>query len=662
LTPLETIEAAVFLLESGGKYQTAYDAFLSLYAAGQYREEILHILLDAFHTPNVKDLRKRYEKNGKALRKYPWLFHSGMPSFDELPLLFFPYDDDTYVPFDTRTGTFLPKVKPRYEEITHYFFRDLEKPVLAQDIFSQYELEYLVDNVRLSEDIGRENHVYLHYSEWEVFCAWLQVWDLRRVLKSKKAVFLFGEELDRYPLDFKKEFGIDYSQYPVKPVRIREVCKLIWHTQFSTHNGGDFYNEIFDSHPNLLYFTSTFLDDTKRDIDIYREALHTALNLREAQEYLFAAWNNPQLVRELFFLKKVTDKDLLIARFLSSPEWLSSVDAASRIVPAVFFQPHFSNMKYGIRVSPDGKAVLSSGEAAVMQESEMIKGFRYIKTFTPIRRFTNSYGASLRYVEKFSATYEFAQQSLEKLEEDKKELGAENMRDGKSVVTSLTADWLGQRVRNQSFMRDPDDRLYRDSVMVRLEDGKLNPEATLTRLAEFLDLPYTHSMTYCSAQGKRDPVPQKEAGHYSVGFSLKSVYDTFDEYVDPWQKRYIEYLLRDAYAYFGYDFQVYDGAPVDRETMLDWISRFSSIWELYRRLHVNYNEGLKEACGVSLFPSEEEYEEFFATRKQAVTNLLIQTADAIMSGIRFVNKDGKPLGMIPLLKPDPDLLVKPLYR
>ncbi|MFQ7451717.1 MAG: hypothetical protein ACLRNQ_10040 [Flavonifractor plautii] len=64
--------------------------------------------------------------------------------------------------------------------------------------------------------------------------------------------------MGQYPIDFQARFGIDYSQYPVKPVSIREVTRLIWHTQLATHNGGDFFNEIFTailtSYPmNLSY-------------------------------------------------------------------------------------------------------------------------------------------------------------------------------------------------------------------------------------------------------------------------------------------------------------------------------------------------------------------------------------------------------------------------
>ena len=51
-------------------------------------------------------------------------------------------------------------------------------------------------------------------------------------------------------------------------------------------------------------------------------------------------------------------------------------------------------------------------------------------------------------------------------------------------------------------------------VLVRFEDGKLNPKATFTALAAFLDLPYTQSMTYCSLKGEIDPEWRKYSKQY----------------------------------------------------------------------------------------------------------------------------------------------------
>ena len=244
LLPAERLEAAVFLLETGEEYHIPYDELLSLFAEGMFHSDIFPLLLGAFYEPNEKDLKRTYERNVKLLSKYPYLFRKDFPSFEDLPLVFFPYDDDVYIPFDPASAEFLPKVEPRDRRICHWFFRDLSKPILANDIFSQYELEYLVDNVRASEDVGYENHVYLHYQHWEVFCAYLQVLNLYPLLQKNKLVFLIEDELKMYPIDFKARFHLDYSKYPPHRVRISEITRIILHAQLSTHNGGDFFNRI----------------------------------------------------------------------------------------------------------------------------------------------------------------------------------------------------------------------------------------------------------------------------------------------------------------------------------------------------------------------------------------------------------------------------------
>lgn len=80
-----------------------------------------------------------------------------------------------------------------------------------------------------------------------------------------------------------------------------------------------------------------------------------------------------------------------------------------------------------------------------------------------MRRITTSYAATVRF-------------GLERIIETPGE---------KRVV----GDAILNRVLNRSYLIDREDRLYRDSVLVRFEDGKLNPKATFTALAEFLDLP-----------------------------------------------------------------------------------------------------------------------------------------------------------------------------
>ena len=148
----------------------------------------------------------------------------------------------------------------------------------------------------------------------------------------------------------------------------------------------------------------------------------------------------------------------------------AGLDPESRIAPAVFFQPHFSNIVYSLSVENEtGKAVLNAESYEEIRKSSIFRNFKYIKTFTPMRRFTTSHGATVKFM------YQSALEANSKKEKD-----------GATVVS----DAVSERVFNRSFMIDPDDRLYKDSVLVRFEDGKLNGEATFTALAAFLDLPY----------------------------------------------------------------------------------------------------------------------------------------------------------------------------
>ena len=89
-------------------------------------------------------------------------------------------------------------------------------------------------------------------------------------------------------------------------------------------------------------------------------------------------------------------------------------------------------------------------------------------------------------------------------------------------------DELAMRALNRNYMVDWQDRLFQDSVLVRFEDGKLNPKATFTALAAFLDLPYTKSMTYCSRNGERDPESLKGNDR---GFDPAAIYRTYEKYL-----------------------------------------------------------------------------------------------------------------------------------
>lgn len=637
LPPLEQFEAASYLFFSKGNPQAAYTVFVRLYNEGYYQDELMNILRQAFYLPNEKSLRNRYEHNCRALRRYPYCFREDFPAFEELPFQFFPFDSKGYLPYYPQKKIFGDYVNFNDTVVDRYFFKDLEHPILAGDVFSQYQLEYLNDNVRKSEWVGRENHVYLHYSNWSVFCAYLQCLDLRHLLEDRKLVFLFEEEKDLYPIDFKERFGIDYSQYPVKPIGVREVNKLIWHTQLATHNGGDFFNEILYGHPNLLALDSIMMDSIEK---LVRNGKRTWKKDRAqfAQSPVFP------LLRHL---KEPSEKDFFVAYFLTQKD-RNKYDPTSRIVPALLFQPHFSNIIYEIHPTGDDKrGMLFSKQYEEIRKSPIFLGFKYIKTFTPMRRITTSYAASNRF------TY---WQALSCIQEGEHQ---------------IIPDILGIRLLNRSFMIDIRDKLYRDSVLVRFEDGKLNPKATFTALAEFLDIPYTESMTYCSTL-RGINVPAVDSQYAYGGFDPAPIYNTYDDFADDADRALLEYCMQDAYRFYGYDFLYYHGEPVD-EAWIEEKSKGSAHLDKFVRetstmtfTQIFLEELKKQRSELDTPSVREGIEKQAAARAEEQVKEYRKNRVKIIQALRkvvfFINREGQPLRMMKPLQLDPELLEQPLYH
>ena len=635
--PDEELEAASYIFFSEGDHRIALTTFISLYNRGYFQTELMDLMTQAFYLPNKKSQEKRYERNCTVLKRYPYFFcKNKFPAFEELPIRFFPFSEEGFVPFYCSENRFGTYVNFNDAVIDRYFFRDLEKPILAADVYSQYQLEYLNDNVRKSEWIGRENHIYLHYTDWLIFCAYLQCLEYKELLQENKLVLLIENEIEQYPIDFKERFGIDYSKYPVRPVGIREVNRLIWHTQLSTHNGGDFFNEIFYGHPNLLAYESIYFSKIKEKIHEIKEVL----KIKDGH------FLDPEL-RKLEILRNPTEKDCLVAYFLMlNREHQSGLRDDARIAPALFFQPHFSNVEYDLEYDSKTKnTILKSDEYDKIQSSPIFHDFKYIKTVTPIRRITSSYGATVRFMVNAAA---------------------EGQAEG---TKTQVPDELSSRLLNRSYLVDIQNRLYRDSILVRFEDGKLNPKATFTALAEFLDIPYTESMTYCS--GTPGINPESMEGNVR-GFDLTSVYRTYDNYVDDADRAILEYFTRDAYEKYGYDFHYYHRETVDETWLQNKISEISHLNQEIRESLISsimMKENMTEKKGkdspAQLLSEEDQLklaQDIAEEMIQRHTERRLHITSVLLNGLRFVNKNGQPLHMMKLLQLDPALLEQPLYH
>lgn len=180
-----------------------------------------------------------------------------------------------------------------------------------------------------------------------------------------------------------------------------------------------------------------------------------------------------------------------------------------------------------------------------------------------------------------------------------------------------------------------------------------------------MDIPYTDTLTYCSFYGVQ--MDEITAGNVQ-GFDPASVYKTYDDYASDAERYYLEYFLRDAYEYYGYDFKYYDGQPVDEEKVKELISHFDKI-NYYMSITTKFvfEEQLREKDkekGIERAPElvEEEAQKALDAYMKAQDERRLSVARVFLKGLKFVNEKGQPLKMIPKLQLDPELLEQPLYR
>ncbi len=630
LAPEEELEAASYIFFSKGDHRIAFTSFVSLFNQGLFQAEIWDLMTQAFYLPNVQEQQKRYGLNIKKLEEYPYFFRSDFPAFEDLPMLFFPFDEKGFVPFDPQSNQFGEYINFNDAIIDRWFFKDLSKPVLTTDLFSQYQLEYLNDSVRPSEWVAKENHIYLHYTDWVQFCAYLPVLDFSQILKDKKFIFLFGDEVSQYPFDFKERYGIDYTQNEVKPLGLREINRLIWHAQLSTDNGGDFFNEICYGHPNLIAFDSIMMEDVEKTLEKSRQ------RLRQNRRDIF-------YIRQLLNLKtEPTDKDILVSLYLNNRSSIVQPDPEERIAPALFFQPHFPNIFCDAHIGKDEKTtVLTSESYDTIQNSPVFKHFKYIKTFFPMRRITTRYAATMRsVVEKSCYTDE-----------------------EKENTHVIIVDTINEQLLSRNYLVDPYDRIKHDSRLVRFEDGKLHPKATFTALAEFLDIPYTETMTYCS--GPNGMNPESYRGN-AIGFDPRTVYATYDEYANDEERAFLEYFMRDVYETYGYAFQYYKGEPVDEAWIRDKIAHFTCANQyIYESWRDYYHHSDPQVSISSDRETQQTSLDCEAAARSVVEDMDKNRLDyslMLLRGLYFVNMDNQPMRMMEPLKLDPALLDGPAYH
>lgn len=232
------------------QYREAFAAFAEIYNQSDDKDErkaIFEMLDEAFYAPNKEDLQINYSENCSLLAAYPYQWGFQKCSVDALPVKIFPVTETEYCLYDKKTQAFSELQVINSGELCDYLFQDLSRPVFRENDCNLYHLQYLEDNIRRSEDYGGDNHIYLYYAGLGELAPLLFFGELKPLLAQQKPVFLIGtENKKRYPVNFKREFQIDYASMGPTPVRVEEVKRVcFWYKH--AHSGSSFSQAVLGS-------------------------------------------------------------------------------------------------------------------------------------------------------------------------------------------------------------------------------------------------------------------------------------------------------------------------------------------------------------------------------------------------------------------------------
>ncbi len=343
-----------------GDYRNAFLSFTELYEnSGDVREReiIFQILEDGYYQPNKDDLKKRYEENCCLLSNYPFQLGFRRCPYENLPVKLFQVSETEYCLFHKEEKTFSELQIITSDELKDYLFKDLSRPVFRENDCNLYHIQYLQDNVRRSEDFGGDNHIYLYFDGLSELAPLLLLGELSSVLEDQKFVFLIGRKnRKKYPLDFKRQFQIDYAAMGAQPVRIEEIKRIcFWYKH--AHSGTGLSRAVLGSLPEIqmlsghdfnvysqldgkvLYFTEEFrsvVSDVSRAFTVnqIRDMVQSGrydLRLKNLEEYL--DWLEQRRPAPHTY----TVKELFCGYFLF---WYERRGLNPRVAPMLLYDPH----------------------------------------------------------------------------------------------------------------------------------------------------------------------------------------------------------------------------------------------------------------------------------------------------------------------------------
>ena len=326
---------------------------------------------------NNEKLREQYNNNRALLNKYPYWFGQEIPGYDELDFTTFLKKENIFVVQNKTTGGSF-EIEINSDRETEYFFSDLSKPLLIENETNEYNLHFLVDNVRASEDVAMDNHIYLHYSDPNILFSAMQAFDFASLLEREKIVFLVGEnEGAAYPIDFKKKYNIDYSSMTPRQIQLQEMNRLcFWYK----HTGAGTWLSVRALGLNSTVISTIGWFFFKTGFTRTPEYIHTVMDdsATITREKLIDFLDNSDIVNSLegidgvsdFVSTTYKDKDFFTPAELFRAYFIfrvSKMDKSPRVIPLIVCDPHDDG--------PDGLA----------KYEKIMESFKYLTVMTTFR-------------------------------------------------------------------------------------------------------------------------------------------------------------------------------------------------------------------------------------------------------------------------------------
>jgi len=290
-----------------------------------------------------------------------------------------------YIKFDDSDGTYIlcydDKESILYEN--KYSLNESIFPIILQDVFNQNTIQYFNDNLRESDYCAADNHLYIYYSNSDTLILFMCMCNIKEIIYHNKIVFLIGEDkLSKYPIDFFKEYGIDYSNR--KPSLLRpDECHRICYFYKGTFSGADFVTNVIAQSKDIilvrlwsLHKKTTILGETLEKSDSYKILLDDVDKIyktndvisffRDNKEKICFSWSGDKedtdrfrgadnfleiLEKVLTYKDEITVIDVFKAYFIVKDYLFKTENELNyRIVPCFMFEPHIGNPSIYIKI------------------------------------------------------------------------------------------------------------------------------------------------------------------------------------------------------------------------------------------------------------------------------------------------------------------------